>query len=223
MLDQRLLITIKKIGQEIENANELDADMINIIAKDIPEWQEYSDGCDEEFLLNEEIYDNSSWVNEKNEIVFTLKDNSTWRYIRNNYKCILHSYSDYNNLIGETVFQSLDNDKLYKCADCGAFLKSHDDILYEYYPSHDDWLLFPIDWTDAGIIAWCKKREEKQQKYEAEREERYERRREDYYNSMDKDCSNCCHMKHGECEYGNCGCESDDIDEDTECEDWEEN
>lgn len=213
MLDERLLITIAKIGEQIENVNELDCDTINSIASNIPEWQEYSDGYHEDFLFSEEIYDNSTWLNEENKVVFTLKDDSKWMYIRTTYNCILHSRWDYNNEIGTKVFKSLDNDNLYKCADCGAFLKSCADIKDKYYPSCNEWLLFPTEWTNEGIITWCKKREDKQQEYETERERRNEGRRQDYLNSIDRDCATCIHMRNNKCEYS---------DHEDECDDWEE-
>lgn len=212
MLDSRLLATIDKIGKQIENANELDGNTINSVAQNIPEWQEYiketGDFIDR-FLYCDEIYDNLMNAG----IIFELKDGSKWECTEENYKCILHSYFDYSNFIGTTVFQSLDKKNLFKCADCSSFLKSCDDTLNKYYPSHDGYLLFPIEWTNEGIIAWCKKKEKNEQEYEKEQKGRYEGRRQDYLNSVYKDCTTCIHMKNNECEYSN---------NEDECDDWEE-
>jgi hypothetical protein len=215
MLDERILSTIEKIGQEIKNANELNIDLINTLAENILEWQEYKEETGEFNLLDcEEVFENSNWMNDKNKISFKLKDGSTWRYVSYAYNCILHSFND----VPKAVFQCADNENLFKCSDteCNKFLKQSDDIVREYYPSNNNNLLFPIEWTDSRIEAWCKKRENKQQDYEDEREKRYELRRMELL--ANADCSTCCHMKHSCCELGN---NEDEAFEDI-CEDYEE-
>lgn len=217
MLDEKLIITLQKVGQQIENANCLDSYAINVLAKDIPEYMDYLEGGEEDFLDSEEIYESATWLNENNEVVLTLKDGSKWKYIRSSYRCIMHSFTDYSNSIDVSVFQCLDKENLFKCSDCGHFLQSYNGKIDMSF--QDEELLFPRDWNDIGIEAWCKKREIKQKEYEAKQEERRVGREKDYYNLNGGDCWNCIHMKHSECEYGN---DYDYEEECEKCEDWEE-
>lgn len=54
-----------------------------------------------------------------------------------------------------------------------------------------------IEWNDSGINAWCRKKIQKNVKYSEMRNlAREERER------LNADCTNCIHMKRGECEYG---------------------
>lgn len=199
---ERLKIIVRKIGEQIENANELDTRKINAIVSDMPELKELTECREEDFFNYETIYDNTTYVNDENICTFTLKDNSRWRYIRNTYKCILHPANHFN-YSDEAVFQCLDNKELFKCGDddCNKFLKSKDEIVEKFYPSNVEYILFPSEWTDNGIEAWCKKRESKQEEYEERRNLRnlVSEERERLFES---DCSHCEHMKRGECEFG---------------------
>lgn len=214
-MNERLEISINKIGQQIRNANDLSVDIINKIGKTIPEWQEdYCDFGEFDFLYNEEVFDNA--INRDNKIIFTLQDGSRWRYLRDEYRCILHPFDNMFDE-GTRIFQCLDEENLFKCGDCNTFLRQREDITKNYYAVDGDFILFPIGWKDNGIIAWCKKREIKEQEYEEQRYENYLGRRQDYLNSIDKDCSTCIHMKHSECEYTY----PEYNNETGECEDWE--
>lgn len=165
-MDERLESTINKIGQQIRNANDLSCENINEIGKTILDWQyEFADSDVGTFdFLNEEtIFDDA--IELDNKIIFTLQDGSRWRYLRDEYKCILHPF---NNMFdeGTRIFQCLDEENLFKCGHCNTFLRQKEDITKNYYAVGGNFILFPIGWKDNGIIAWCKKREIKEQEYE---------------------------------------------------------
>lgn len=216
-MDERLEITINKIGQQIRNANDLSCKNINEVGKTILDWQNEftdSDVGTFNFLSEEEIFDDA--IELDNKIIFTLQDGSKWRYVRAEYKCILHHF---NNMFdeGTNIFQCLDEENLFKCGDCNTFLRQRDNIVKNYYFNDSTGVLFPIGWKDNKIIAWCKKREKQEDKYTEESYRNYLGRRQDYLNSIDKDCDTCIHMKYGECEYS-----YPEYDNETgECEDWE--
>lgn len=211
-LTKREIEFIQKVGQRVKNANELGVLTINCEALQIEEIREYLG--EEDFLYTDKIFDNMVYFN--NDIIFTLKDESRWRAIRDTYNCILEDHSQVTT-ISNIVFQSLDNPSLFKCGDeCGKFLKAQDEICNKYYLNNDELLLFPIDWNENGIISWCKKQQKKYEECTEKTRERFYGRQQDYINSIDKDCSNCIHMKNCNCEFGNVKYEDN-------CEDWEEN
>lgn len=225
MLDERILTTIEKVGQEIKSANELDIELINTLAEKIPEWQEYKNEIENSELLyceevREEIMGNYG-------ISITLKDKSTWNIVTTwstEQKCIKHKLFPKGIEDNEIyIFESLDDD-LYLCDECKTFGKKHPEILNKYSSCEENsnnWI-FPRDWTEEGIESWCKKREIQQEEYEDRRIERELERIDEGFERQERrmlfaDCYNCSHMKHNECEYGN----NYDFDEEY-CEDWEE-
>lgn len=204
-------ITIKKIGQQIRNANDLNCENINNIGKTILDWQgdfADSDVGTFDFLNEEEIYDDAVEFN--NNLIFTLQDGSRWRYIRDGYKCILHSF---NNMFdeGTYIFQCLDEENLYKCGDCNKFLREREDITKDYNAVYRGLLLFPKEWNDNGILVWCKRRQKQEDEYEEEKNLRELWRKEsekERYNY--ETCSTCIHS------------DVCFIDEDDGCNDWED-
>ena len=148
-------ITIKKIGQQIKNANDLNCETINKIGKTILDWQyEFanSDVGTFDFLNEETIYDDAAEF--ENKIIFTLQDGSRWRYTRGCYQCILHSYFEISNDEGLHIFKCLDEENLYKCGDCNTFLRGREDITKEYsavYGEYGGEILFPIEWNNKKM------------------------------------------------------------------------
>lgn len=218
MIDKRILITIEKVGQKINSAIELDVNLINGLAEEIQEWNDYKDNSEDyEFLYSEEVYGEIR----DNCLEITLKDGSNWNIVTTwttEQQCIKHCLF-HNSFDNERyIFESKDEDNLYLCDECKTFGKKHPEILNKYLSciEYADKWIFPREWTDEGIEAWCKKRENKQKDYENKQEERFSARQERV--RLDGDCSTCCNMKHGECKYGN------DQDENFEfmCDDYEE-
>ncbi|NLJ65732.1 MAG: hypothetical protein GX340_00300 [Clostridiales bacterium] len=145
-------------------------------------------------------------------IDFVIKD-GTKCCLSNYGTCILHPYQSHVDDEGSFVYEINDSD-LYVCASCKTLLQSRTDILeaYDDYFMGDYSILFPKKWTDEGIHAWCRKRIQNQLDDKKNRKLKEMER-----NSLNADCSNCTHIKHGECEYGldsmddddyfiNCGC-----------------
>jgi hypothetical protein len=209
ILSESCKISIKKIGQQIGNANDLSCGSINEIGKTILDWQYRFAIGKFDFLNDEEIYDNSAKLDTK--IIFTLQDGSKWRYTRGCHQCILHSFFDISNEIGVNIFECLDEKNLFKCGDCNTFLRKREDITKNYYAVDGGFLLFPKEWNDNGIIAWCKKRQKQEDEYEEEKDLRELWRKEsEKERSNYETCFTCIHS------------DVCFIDEDDGCDDWED-
>lgn len=143
---------------------------------------------------------------------FTLKDGTDCILTYVEHECILHPYSDKKfNEAGEYIY--VIKNSYFVCGTCLTKLKPRPDILKQYdiftneYFDESEKCLFPANWTDEGIHSWCKKRQKKQEEYIRHKE--LVRRERAFFNN---DCTNCNHMKKGECEYGleeyELGCDS---------------
>ncbi len=134
-------------------------------------------------------------------IFFILKDDTSVELTYSENECVLHSFSDKKYSEAGLYIYKINGGDLYICADCLTRLKPRIEISEEYDDSDgyysNDYYLFPVNWTDNGVIEWYKKRSKKQSEYFYNQELR---KQED--ERLYDDCSNCIHMKQGECENG---------------------
>ena len=125
------------------------------------------------------------------DIDFVLKDGTRCTLSYGDYNCIQHSFSDQkNNSEGLYIYKV--SDDLFICASCLTLLQSKPDILKQYdcfineYMNETESLLFPKNWTDEGIYAWCSKKQQKDEEYNESRSLR-ELREDQYPNDDDEE------------------------------------
>lgn len=196
-------IIFNQIGQQIDNCMDLNSLKIVEIAKELdnPELIEYFKYEGNNFFSFEEVYDSIA----SGGLKITLKDTSEWELHRiDEFKCYTHSCYKDKYEWDKLIFYNSESD-LYKCSECGEFLVTHPDILkkYELDKNPND-CLFPKSWNESGIEAWCKKAEIRDKEWSEKNAERIALReavlRERY--ELNADCTNCIHMRKGDCEFG---------------------
>lgn len=129
--------------------------------------------------------------------------------IKDGSKVILERNISDNNCFNDKEhwdFYHIVDDDSYICLECGLKQKVHE------YGSFCSYVALPADWNENGIKAYLQRRVEREEERSKESHLRYEERIRLY-----SDCSNCTHMKQGECEC----CNEEYSDE--FCEDWEGN
>lgn len=176
---------LKRVGQSIANINEFTESKLNELITKSDEWKAlgYEEDDWNHFATDETI----QMLEDDGEFIVTLEDKTKIKRLRFDYKCILHS----TVVVEGTEVYRVGGGNLFICADCNTMLKANADIVDKFDTfRNDDTLLFPADWNDNGVRAWCKKRQDK----DAIRSERYSQRREAIFNMKQQDhCPHCPH------------------------------